>query len=107
MAVSDSGARGLGAGFETYLRLVVSLSKTLHSQKELVITRNRWLCLDMTEKLLTGALNINTNEETIMTSRPKIHVSSLLFFSPYSRRYNMVICPSYTHVLLEDYLQVC
>ena len=32
--VSDSGARGLG--FETYLRRVVSLSKTLYSPKVLV-----------------------------------------------------------------------
>ena len=35
--VSDSGARG--RGFETYRRFVVSLSKTLYSPKELVITQ--------------------------------------------------------------------
>ena len=57
---SDSGARGLG--FQTYLRRVVSLSKTLYSTKVLVIPRNQWLRPDMTEKLLT--LNLNTNKQT-------------------------------------------
>ena len=41
-------------GFETYLLRVVSLSKTLYSPKVLVIPRKRWLCPDMTEKLLLG-----------------------------------------------------
>ena len=36
---SDSGARG--RGFETYLRRVLSLSKTLYSPKVLVIPRKR------------------------------------------------------------------
>ena len=48
---SDSGERGLG--LETYLRRVVSLSKTLYSPKVLVILRKGWLHPDMTEKLLT------------------------------------------------------
>ena len=42
---------GRGRGFETYLRLVVSLSKTLYSPKVLVIPRKRWLKPDMTEKI--------------------------------------------------------
>ena len=54
--VSDSGARGWG--FETYRRRVVSLSKTLYSPK---VPRKRWLSPDMTEKLLTGTLSLNTN----------------------------------------------
>ena len=55
---SHSGARC--PGLETYLCRVVSLSKTLYSPKVLVIPRKRWLRLDMTEKLLTGKLNLNT-----------------------------------------------
>ena len=64
MVVSYSGARG--RGIETYLRRVVSLSKALYFPKVLVIPRKRWLCLDMTEKLLTGTLNLKhkqTNHE--------------------------------------------
>ena len=58
--VSDSGARG--RGFDTYLHRVVSLSKdTFTPRKVLVISRKRWLRLDMSEKLLTGTLSINTN----------------------------------------------
>ena len=57
--VSDSGARG--QGFDTYLRHVVFWSKdTCTPRKVLVIPRKRWLCPDMTEKLLTGTLSINT-----------------------------------------------
>ena len=40
-------------GSETYLRRVVSLSKTLYSLKVLVIPRKWWFHSDMTEKLLT------------------------------------------------------
>ena len=56
--VSDSGARG--PGFETYRRRVVSLSKTLYSPK---VPRKRWLRPDMTEKLLTGTLSLNTTNQ--------------------------------------------
>ena len=63
VVVSDSGARG--RGFETHLWRVVSLSKTLYSQKVLVIPRQQWLCPDMTEKLLTGTLSLNTNKQII------------------------------------------
>ena len=52
-----------GLGFETYLRRVVSLSKTLYSPKVLVIPRKQWLCPDMTEKLLTGMLRLNSNKQ--------------------------------------------
>ena len=44
---SDYGARG--QGFETYIRCVVSLIKTLFSPKVLVIPRKRWLHPNMTE----------------------------------------------------------
>ena len=51
---SDSGARGQGLDRHSG-RQVVSLSKIhLPPKKVLVIPRKRWLCRDMTEKLLTG-----------------------------------------------------
>ena len=58
--VPDSGARG--RGFETYLRRVVSLGKTLYSLKVLVIPRKQ--CSNMTEKLLNRTLNLNRNKQT-------------------------------------------
>ena len=51
-------------GLETYLRCVVSLSKALCSPKVLVIHRKRGLRPDMTEKLLTGTLILNTYKST-------------------------------------------
>ena len=60
---SDSGARG--RGIETYLRRVVSLSKTLYSPKVLVIHKKPWLRPDMTENLLTGTLSFNTNKNLV------------------------------------------
>ena len=72
---SDSGARG--QGFETYLRHVVSLRKTFYSSKVLVIPRKQWLCPDMTEKLLTGMLNLNTNKQTKLFGMPKIALTQL------------------------------
>ena len=55
-------SRARGRGFETYLRRVVSLSKTLYSPKVLVIPRKRRLRLDMTVHLLTWTLGLNTNK---------------------------------------------
>ena len=46
MIVADSGARS--RRFETYHRRLVSLSKTLYSQKVLVIFRKLWLRPNMT-----------------------------------------------------------
>ena len=57
---SDSRARG--QGFNTYLRCVVSLSKTYYSPKVRVIRRKQCLRPNMTEKLLTGMLNLNANK---------------------------------------------
>ena len=58
---SDFGVRG--QRFETYLRSVMSLSKTLYSPKVLVIPKKRLLCPGMTDKLLTGKLSLNTNNK--------------------------------------------
>ena len=58
------GLRSEKSGLETYHRRVVSLSKTLYSQKILVKLRKQWLRPVITEKLLTGTLSINTNKQT-------------------------------------------
>ena len=52
----------LGGGVRN-LCPVVSLSKTLFSPKVLVIPRKRWHHPDLTEKLLTGTLSLNTNKQ--------------------------------------------
>ena len=60
LVVESPGARGLW--FDTYLCHVMSLSNdTFIPRKVLVIHRKRWLCPDMTEKLLTWVLSIDTN----------------------------------------------
>ena len=56
------GLRSKRSGVQNLPPRVVSLSKTLYSPKVQVIPRKRWLCLHMTEKLLTGMLNLNTNK---------------------------------------------
>ena len=61
---SNSGARG--RGFQTYFRRVEPLSRTLYSPKVLVIPRKRWFRPDMTEKLLTGMLSLNTNKHVLL-----------------------------------------
>ena len=71
----DSDSRARGVGFDTYLRRVVPLSKdTFTPRKVLVIPRKQWLHPDMTEKLLTGTLSINTNKTII-----KMGVGSILW----------------------------
>ena len=73
---TDSGARGArGWGVRNLPPPVVSLSKTIFSPKVLVIPRKWWLCPDMTEKLLTWTLNLNTNKHNF--TNPKFQASSL------------------------------
>ena len=74
---SDSGARG--QGFETYLRRVVSLSKTLYSPKVLEIARKRWLSPDMTEKLMTRTLNLITNKSLFIGKEIPMSTHNLCF----------------------------
>ena len=47
-----------------YVDRVVSLSKAHLLPTVLVKPRKRWLRPDMTEKLLTGTLSLNTNKQT-------------------------------------------
>ena len=56
---SDSGARGRGVRSSLRSPCCVLEQDTFTSQKVLVIPRKRWLCPDMTEKMLTGTLNLN------------------------------------------------
>ena len=59
---SDSGSRDPGSILGR-VGVFVSLSKRhLLPQKVLAILRNRWLRLNMTEKLFTGTLNHNQNK---------------------------------------------
>ena len=58
----SSDSRERGQRFKTYIRHVVSLSKTFHSPKVLAIPRKLWHHPDRTEKLLTGTLSLNTNK---------------------------------------------
>ena len=63
--VSDSGARG--RGFETYRRRVVSIEQdTLLPESTGKLPRKRWLRPNMTEKLLTGTLSLNTNKQKLI-----------------------------------------
>ena len=57
----DSGEKGGGGSWKSTSALLCPLS--LYSPKVLVIPRKRWLGLNMTEKLLTGMLNLNTNKQ--------------------------------------------
>ena len=59
---SDSGSGDPGSILGR-VGVFVSLSKRhLLPKKVLVIPRNRWLRLNMTEKLFTGTLNLNQNK---------------------------------------------
>ena len=63
---SDSGSGDPGSILGR-VGVFVSLSKRhLLPKKVLVIPRNRWLRLNMTEKLFTGTLNHNQNKTKIM-----------------------------------------
>ena len=57
---SDSGARGWVRNPPPPCCVL----EQLYSQKVLVIPRKQWLSSDMTEKLLTGTLSLNTNKQT-------------------------------------------
>ena len=65
LSVRASDSAAIRRGFETYLRRVVSLSKTLYSPKVLVIPRKRWLRPDITKKVLTETLNLDTSKQTL------------------------------------------
>ena len=59
-----SDCESKGPGFETHRRRrVVSLSKPHQLPTVLVKPRKRWVHPDMTEKLLTGMLSLNTNKQ--------------------------------------------
>ena len=62
--VLDSESKG--PGFNPHRRhCVVSLSKTHQLPTVLVKPRKRWLGPEMTEKLLTGTLSLNTKNKRI------------------------------------------
>ena len=55
---SDSGSGDPGSILGR-VAVLFSLARDIYSPKVLVIPRNRWLRLNMTEKLFTGTLNHN------------------------------------------------
>ena len=68
---SDSGSGDPGSILGR-VGVFVSLSKRhLLPKKVLVIPRNRWLRLNMTEKLFTGTLNHNQNKNKHMSRHQK------------------------------------
>ena len=58
---SDSGSGDPGSILGR-VGVLFPLARDIYSPKVLVIPRNRWLRLNMTEKLFTGALNHNQNK---------------------------------------------
>ena len=72
--VSDSGASG--QGFETYHLRVVTL--LLESTGQL--SRKRWLSPNMTEKLLTGTLSLNTNKNKKLVTLTYLVTRMILSF---------------------------
>ena len=60
---SDSGSGDPGSILGR-VGVLFPLARNIYSPKVLVIPRNRWLRLNMTEKLLTGPLNHNQNKKT-------------------------------------------
>ena len=58
---SDSGSGDLGS-IVGRVGVLFPWARDIYSPKVLVIPRNRWLRLNMTEKLFTGTLNRNQNK---------------------------------------------
>ena len=59
---SDSGSGDPGSILGR-VGVLFPWARNIYSPKVLVIPRNRWLCLNMTEKLFTGMLNNNQNKK--------------------------------------------
>ena len=79
----SAGLQSERLGFETYICRVVSLSKILYSTKVLVIPRKRCLRPDMTEKLLTGMLSLNTNKYGQLSDLAEIQIHPSFYACPY------------------------
>ena len=76
---SGSGDRGSILG---RVGVLFPSARDIYSPKVLVIPRNRWLCLNMTEKLFTGTLNNNQNKTKIMVGRPSVVIHNAQRSSP-------------------------
>ena len=59
---SDSGSEDPGS-ILGQVGVLFSRARDIYSPKVLVIPRNKWLGLNMTEKLFTGTLNKNQNKK--------------------------------------------
>ena len=78
MVYHQTQEREVGGSKPTTAMLIVYLSKTLYSPKVLVIPRKQWLRPDMTEKLLTGTLNLKQTNLSILNSKMAFHSLILL-----------------------------
>ena len=58
-------------------------ARDIYSPKVLVIPRNRWLRLNMTEKLFTGTLNHNQNKNKKQKRTRVLKASCIIFFQVY------------------------
>ena len=66
---SDSGS-GDPRSILGRVGVLFPLARDIYSPKVLVIPRNRWLRLNMTEKMFTGTLNKNKNKSILGHNRP-------------------------------------
>ena len=94
--VSRSGASDSGSGDPGSILCRVGVlfpcARDVYSPKVLVIPRNRWLRLNMTEKLFTGTLNHNQNKTKIIYQQyfPVFHYfvyNKSLFFTNLQKGY--------------------
>ena len=68
--------------FANFKIIIFAQKAHTHPVLLLVIPRKRWLCPDMTEKLLTGTLSINTNTLCQESVHMKNCISDCVFGLP-------------------------
>ena len=70
-----------------------------------MIPRERWLCLDMTEKLFTGTLCLNTNKQTYGNIVYKVYeFISCTYTNIYTVSLN-IRATSWEHLVVLSYMQ--
>ena len=74
---SDSGSGDLGSILGR-VGVLFPCARDIYSQKVLVIPRNRWLRLNMTEKFFTGTLNKNQKKKKLWVTKAVFGTDKLL-----------------------------
>ena len=67
----------------TRVTVLCPWARHIYSLEYWSMPRKRWLRLDMTAKLLTGALNLNTNKRTNKNESTSIIISDIYKISGY------------------------